>query len=154
MMREGKTGKLLGIAIKESKRSPMVLKEWVNVTTEQGVDGDHRGGPGARQVTVISQDSWDNVCQYLDKSLPWIARRANLLVGGVVLKDSRGKFLQIGELVLEITGETTPCQRMDEYYQGLQEVLKPEWRGGVSCKVIKSGSINVDDIVRLSDLIE
>ena len=154
MMREGKTGKLLGIAIKESKRSPMVLKEWVNVTTEQGVDGDHRGGPGARQVTVISQDSWDKACQDLDKSLPWIARRANLLVGGVVLKDSRGKFLQIGELILGITGETKPCQRMDESCQGLQEVLKPEWRGGVICKVIKSGSIKVDDIVRLSDFIE
>ena len=148
------TGKLLGIAIKESKRSPMVLKEWLNVTTKQGVDGDHRGGPGARQVTVISQDSWDKACQDLDKSLPWIARRANLLVGGVELKDSGGKFLKIGELVLGITGETKPCQRMDEYCQGLQEVLKPEWRGGVSCKVIKSGSIKVDDIVRLSDLIE
>jgi len=146
-------GKLLGIAIKEYKRSPMVLKERASVTMERGIDGDHRGSPGDRQVTVISQDSWDETCHDLNKSLPWLARRANLLVTGIVLKDMTGKFLQIRDLVLEITGETKPCERMDEYYQGLQEVLKSEWRGGVTCKVIKSGSIKLDDIVLLKESI-
>jgi MOSC domain-containing protein YiiM len=100
MMVDDKTGRLLGIAIKEAKRSPMILKEWINVTTEHGVDGDHRGKPGERQVTVISQDSWDKACRNLKKSLPWIARRANLLVKGFTFEDSTGKILQIGELVL------------------------------------------------------
>ena len=81
-----KTGKLLAIAIKEAKRAPIILKEQTNVTTENGVEGDHRGKPGDRQVTVVSQDSWDDACQDLNKSLPWIARRANLLVGGIVFE--------------------------------------------------------------------
>ena len=145
------TGKLLGIAIKEAKRAPMILKDEIIITTEKGVEADHRGEPGDRQVTVISQDSWDKVCQDLNKSLPWIARRANLLVRGIVIEESTGKYLQIGDLVLEITGETKPCQRMDEYYQGLQEVLKPEWRGGVTCKVIKSGRVKLDDSIMLGE---
>jgi MOSC domain-containing protein YiiM len=151
MILETKTGKVLGIAIKEAKRSPMILKGDANVTIEKGVEGDHRGRPGDRQVTVISQESWKKVCQILNKSLPWIARRANLLVNGIVMEKSTGKFLQIGELVLEITGETKPCHRMDEFYEGLQDVLKSEWRGGITCKVIKSGSICLGDLVTLRE---
>lgn len=151
---KNKTGKLLGIAIKEAKRAPMILRESSNVTVEKGVEGDYRGNPGKRQVTVVLQESWGKACVDLNKSLPWIGRRANLLVNGIVIENSTGKYLQIGELVLEITGETEPCHRMDEFYPGLQEVLKPEWRGGVTCRVIKSGSVNLNDGVILKESIE
>jgi MOSC domain-containing protein YiiM len=147
MLKKTQNGKLLGIAIKEAKRSPMILKEEAIVTTEKGIEGDYRGKPGNRQVTVVSQESWDNVCKDLNQSLPWIARRANLLVDGIILEKSTGSFLHIGKLVLKITGETEPCHRMDEFFQGLQEVLKPEWRGGVICKVVNSGNIKIDDTV-------
>ena len=147
MLKKTQNGKLLGIAIKEAKRAPMILKEEAIVSTEKGIEGDYRGKPGNRQVTVVSQGSWDNVCKDLNQSLPWIARRANLLVDGIILEKSTGSFLQIGKLVLEITGETEPCHRMDEFFQGLQEVLKPGWRGGVTCKVVNSGNIKIDDTV-------
>jgi MOSC domain-containing protein YiiM len=150
MILDHKTGKLLGIAIKEAKRSPIILKETANITTQEGVEGDHRGMQGRRQVTVVSKKSWEKVCEDLNQSLPWIARRANLLVNGIEFKNSTGQLLQIGELVLKITGETEPCHRMDEFYQGLQDALKPEWRGGVTCKVIKSGRVKIDDVVTLS----
>ena len=152
MLKENKNGKLLGIAIKKAKRAPMILKEEAIITTKKGVEGDYRGKPGNRQVTVVSQESWDKACQDLNHSLPWIARRANLLVDGIVLEKSTYTFLQIGNLVLEITGETKPCHRMDEFFQGLKEVLKPDWRGGITCKVIKSGRVKINDVVTLSDL--
>ena len=151
MMTEKKTGNLLGIATKEAKRAPMLLLESTIISIDKGVEGDHRGKPGDRQVTVVSKDSWDKACEDLNKSLPWIARRANLLVGGISFNESVGQYLHIGELVLEVTGETKPCDRMDEFYEGLQEALKPEWRGGVTCKVIKPGKIKIDDVVVLSN---
>ena len=145
------TGKLLAIAIKESKRAPMILKEETEVTLEKGVEGDHRGEPGDRQVTVISKDSWDKACEDLGKSIPWIGRRANLLVEGIEFKDTKGYYLKIGELILEITGETKPCERMDEFYQGLQNALVSDWRGGVTCRVMKPGTVKIDDMVTLSN---
>ena len=148
------SGKLLGIAIKKEKRAPMILKQEAIVTTEKGVEGDYRGKPGNRQVTVVSRESWDKACQDLNQSLPWIARRANLLVDGIILEKSTGSFLQIGKLVLEITGETEPCHRMDEFFQGLQEVLKPDWRGGVTCRVVSSGIIKIDDTVIINKEID
>ena len=153
-MENVKSGKLLAIAIKDAKRAPMVLKDAAYVTLEKGVEGDHRGKPGDRQVTVISQDSWNEACRELNKSLPWTGRRANLLVEGVVLKEKLGYYLTIGELLLEITGETKPCERMDEFYQGLRTVLIPDWRGGVTCKVIKSGKVKINDTVKITEFIE
>ncbi len=153
-MRKKNTGNLLAIATKEAKRAPMIFLESTKITTDSGVEGDHRGKPGDRQITVVSQDSWDEACQDLNKSLPWTARRANLLVGGIVFNESTGQFIHIGELVLEITGETKPCDRMDEFYQGLQEALRPEWRGGVTCKVIKSGEVKLGDIAMLTNTID
>lgn len=153
-MEDIKKGKLLAIATKKARRAPMILMEATKVTIEQGVEGDHRGKPGARQVTVISKVSWDAACQDLHVTLPWIARRANLLVSGLMFSNTKGRFLQIGELILKITGETKPCSRMDEYFQGLQEVLKPEWRGGVTCKVVKSGRVRVNDVVTLAEYID
>jgi MOSC domain-containing protein YiiM len=151
MISKTRTGKLLAIATKKSKGASMIPLESTLVTTEHGIEGDHRGKPGDRQVTVVSQDSWDEACRELNQSVPWIARRANLLVGGISFKDSTGYILHIGELILEITGETKPCDRMDEFIQGLQNVLIPDWRAGVTCRVIKSGEIKLGDRVTLSN---
>ena len=153
MPREILTGKLLGIAIKKAKRAPMILKEEATITTKEGDEGDYRGKPGNRQVTVVSQESWDNACKDLNQSLPWIARRANLLVDSIILEKSTGSFLKIGKLVLEITGETEPCHLMDEFIQGLKGVLKPDWRGGVTCRVINSGYIKIDDTVIMNKVL-
>jgi MOSC domain-containing protein YiiM len=153
-MTEKKSGTLLAIATKKMKRAPMTLKESIHVTVERGVEEDHRGKPGDRQVTVISKDSWDAACHELGKQIPWIARRANILISGIVFEESKGKFIKIGDLLLEITGETKPCDRMDEFYQGLQDALKPEWRGGVTCKVIKSGYVKLGDNVTLADSVD
>ena len=153
-MAKDKNGKLLAIATKNAKRAPMVLKEETIITTEKGVNGDHRGKPGERQVTVVSQISWDKACQELHNTVPWIARRANLLIDGFTLEDKAGYYLQVGDSVLKITGETKPCDRMDEFFNGLQEALRPEWRAGVTCKVIKSGKVKLGDKVRLSESID
>ena len=57
--------------------------------------------------------------------------------------------MKIGNVILEITGETTPCQLMDENYPGLQKALEPNWNGGVTCRVIKGGEIKKGDNVTL-----
>jgi MOSC domain-containing protein YiiM len=73
-----------------------------------------------------------------------------LFVEGVPLADSIGKTIQIGSLILQVTGETSPCNLMDETYSGLRERLEPDWRGGVTCKVIEGGNIQVGDLVYIA----
>lgn len=119
------------------------------VSKQGGLHGDFRGKPGARQVTVLAREDWTSACEVLSKDLPWTLRRANLLVEGLRLTETTGSLIRIGTLILQITGETDPCGRMDEAEPGLREALLPDWRGGVCCRVIEEGEISRGAVVTL-----
>ena len=140
-------GKLLGIAWKAESRAPMEEATAANVSGDAGVEGDHRGRRERRQVTVLAREGWQRACDELGTALPWTLRRANLLVEGIALAQSTGTRLSIGDMVLEVTGECGPCTRMDEQHHGLTAALQPDWRGGVTCRVVSGGRIAVGDAV-------
>ena len=142
-------GTLLAIARKSKVRAPVESLEAGEITVDNGLTGDHRGTPGSRQITVVSKQAWDATCRELDDDVPWTYRRANLLVDGIDLKETAGRRLTVGEVELEITGETEPCPRMDEQHQGLTTALAPDWRGGVTCRVLAGGRVTVGDAVTL-----
>lgn len=112
-----------------------------------GLEGDYLGKPGKRQLTLLSLSLWDDACREAGAELPWYSRRANLCVDGISFKDVIGKRLRIGGAILEITGESKPCGRMDELHTGLQQALRPEMSGGVSARVIRGGIIRLGDVV-------
>ncbi len=119
------------------------------LSPEDGLDGDFRGRSVNRQVTVLALEDWREVCSELGVDLPWTTRRANLLIEGVSLFDTAGTNLHIGAAILEITGETEPCARMEEYRSGLRNALSSGWRGGVCCRVVAGGFLNVGASVDL-----
>ena len=85
--------------------------------------------------------------EVLGRSVDPSARRANLMVEGVELAETVGRVLAVGECRILVHGETKPCGRMDEEAEGLQEALRPEWRGGVYGEVLAGGSVEVGDPV-------
>src|SRR2546423_13422085 len=94
----------------------------------KGLDGDHDRSPW-RQMTVIATEAWAAANAELGTDLPPQTRRANVVVSGVPLAGTRGRRLRLGPVLLEINGETDPCQRMEEARAGLRAALTPEWRG-------------------------
>ena len=48
---------------------------------------------------------------------------------------------------LLVNGETKPCGLMERTLAGLEEALRPEWRGGVYVEVIDGGEIAVGDAI-------
>jgi MOSC domain-containing protein YiiM len=142
-------GRVLAIARREKSRAPMEEIESASVTTEAGVEGDSRGNPDERQVTVLTRESWQAACDELGKEIPWTTRRSNILIEGMRIEGQLGKTIRIGDLALQITGETDPCNRMEEQVAGLRQALTPDWRGGVTCRVMSSGQIAVGDAVDL-----
>ncbi|MEO9945275.1 MAG: MOSC domain-containing protein [Paraglaciecola sp.] len=142
--------KLLNIAIRIKSKAPMQTLDQVMVTRVAGLDGDFRGKPGKRQVTILSQEQWDLACTEIKADLPWAFRRANLLVSGVSFnKDMVGKLIKIGHLILLITREADPCPRMDQQYPGLTQALMPNWRGGICCQVIADGRVKIGDKIKI-----
>lgn len=116
----------------------------------QGLEGSV-GRSSRRQVTLLDADHWARVVERLGDPVDPIARRANLLLRGIVLTNTRGQLLRIGPTLLRIGGETTPCERMDEASPGLQELLRPDWGGGAFAQVIEGGHIAVGDPVEWVD---
>jgi len=141
-------GRLLGIARVLRRKGPLVAADQVNVAVKTGIEGDVRGSKTGRQVTVLFLEGWEAACAELGQPLPWISRRANLYVEGVPTP-REGSRLVIGELILEVTQETQPCRLMDEACLGLRAALKPDWRGGVCCRVVSDGPIRIGDGVEV-----
>ncbi len=141
--------RLLAIAIRPAPRAPMELLTEAPVTLEHGVASDSRGKPGKRQVTVVAREGWAAACRDVGADVPWTGRRANFLIEGVPLAHTAGRVLRIGAVELEITGETTPCHRMEEAHTGLEAALQADWRAGVTCRVRKPGTVRVGDPVEL-----
>ena len=40
------------------------------------------------------------------------------------------QLAQLGLLRIHLRGETVPCERMDEAWPGLQEIMRDNWAGG------------------------
>jgi len=135
--------RLLGIAVKPQRKGTVSLHDEAMITIHDGVVGDWRGKPGKRQVTLMSLADWQAACDELGVELPWQTRRANLLVDALPLYHTTGSRIMLGEAVLEVTGETDPCERMEEAQPGLFQALASGWRGGVTCRVIANGVVRV-----------
>ncbi|SRR5258706_12062578 len=140
-------GQLTGIGWAPAKRAPLLEVPEIAITVASGLAGDVRGATPGRQVTVLFRESWEAACTELGATLPWLTRRANLLVEG--METPRNGQFRVGEVVLEVTGETKPCQVMEAAHRGLRAAMRPDWRGGVCCRVVSSGKIRIGDAVEL-----
>ncbi|MCB1022860.1 MAG: MOSC domain-containing protein [Acidobacteria bacterium] len=139
-------GTLLGIWAREEWGGEMRLLDSASLTAGKGMAEDVSFG-SRRQVTIIEEDVWNSVMAQLKSDLPPQTRRANLMVSGIKLKETRGKILNIGECRIEILGESAPCASMDKKLPGLKDALKPDWNGGAFGSVLDGGKINIGDKV-------
>jgi len=140
-------GKLEAIWLKRAKRGPMDSQTRAMLKANRGLVGNANQG-GKRQVTLIEKEVWAERTAQAGATLDPAARRANLMVSGIALANTRGRVLQVGQTRLRIYGETKPCERMDEAHQGLKAVMYPDWGGGAFAEVLEDGEIAVGDPVR------
>lgn len=119
-------------------------REGATLVAGRGIEGNANQG-GKRQVTVISVESFRDVERELSASIDPSWRRANMMVSGIDLRESRGRILAIGAVRLLLHGETRPCERMDEAHLALRAALSPEWRGGAYGEVLDDGAVRVGD---------
>lgn len=128
-------GEVVAIWSKRFKRGPMDPLLFAELVP----------GGGGRQVTIIDERAWDDVQEELGLAVDPSMRRANVMLRGIDLENSRGKLLKIGPTVVRIHGETTPCRKMEDALPGLQAAMRPHWRGGVFAEIVEGGVIRVGD---------
>ena len=113
-----------------------------------GLKGDQSVLCTNGEVAVLSRESWVKVCHETETELSWLLGGAHLLIKGFeFLPTDLGRSLRIGEAVLEITREIDPRHHLADDAPDVFEALQLGWRGGVVCKVLRSGEIQSGDKV-------
>jgi MOSC domain-containing protein YiiM len=106
----------------------------------RGLQGDASLGRKRRQILLIEGETLDGF------GLKPGDVRENLVVRDFSLNGlTNGAILRAGEVLLEITGDCSPCDRMESVRPGLQAELRG--RRGLLAKAVTGGTIHVGDSV-------
>ena len=132
--------------LKRAHRGPMDSRSSAMLIVGKGIEGSV-GRSSRRQVTLIEREIWEALMRQTGSNAPPSTRRANLMVSGISLADTRKRILRVGDTRLEIAGETKPCERMEEAVPGLRNAMYGNWGGGAFAKVLIGGEIRVGDVV-------
>jgi MOSC domain-containing protein YiiM len=141
--------KVVWIGIRPERKAAVEPQSSVYADNEHGgLTGDHNTRPN-RQVTLISKEMLDKVAQRLNIPYadPALTRR-NILISGLNFDLKEGTIVQVGNAVLEVTGPCLPCERMEENFGSGGRVAMAD-AGGLTARILVSGSISVGDVVDL-----
>ncbi|MDB5044721.1 MAG: molybdenum cofactor biosysynthesis protein [Deinococcus sp.] len=102
-------------------------------------------GPGKRQVTLIQAEHLPVIAALAGvESVSPEEMRRNIVVSGLPLLALKDARFQIGEVILEGTGECHPCSRMEETF-GPGGYNAVRGHGGITARVVRGGLIRVGD---------
>jgi MOSC domain-containing protein YiiM len=138
-------GEVVILWLKRFKRGPMDRVLFAEAVAGRGLRGNANQG-GKRQITLIDEARWKEACDEVGVDVDPSARRANVMLRGVDLENSRGRLLRIGGCVVRIYNETRPCERMEEAQRGLRTALGTRWRGGVYGEIVEGGVIRLGEV--------
>lgn len=145
------SGRVEALWTKRARRGPMDPARELHLVRGTGIKSNADWG-GRRQVTIIEKERWDAMMAALgDPGVDPGARRANVMISGCDLGDSRHHVLRLGDVRIQIVGETRPCERMDEALPGLRRAMASPWNGGAYGIILDDGVIRLGDPVSLHD---
>ena len=146
-------GRIEAIVVRGSPRDAARTVESTMALAGIGLVDDRLGQRGeaelsTRQVTLIQAEHLDVIARLarVDRVDP-VGLRRNLVVSGINLLALKNARLQVGEALLEIVGPCQPCSRMVETI-GPGGYAAMRGHGGMTARVITTGSIRLGDIVR------
>jgi MOSC domain-containing protein YiiM len=146
-------GRVESIVVRGSSREFARTVESTVALAGIGLADDRLGRRGeselsTRQVTLIQAEHLAVIARLarVDRVDP-IGLRRNLVVSGINLLALKNARLQVGDALLEIVGPCQPCSRMEETI-GPGGYAAMRGHGGMTARVITTGTIAVGDVVK------
>jgi len=148
-------GKLEWIGIRPERKAPMIVLNSVQAIAGKGLAGDRYSSKnGKRQVTLIQGEHLLAIASLLgrDHVAPNLLRR-NLVVTGINLIALKDKQFRVGDALLEYTGLCHPCSAMEATF-GAGGYNAVRGHGGITARIVESGTMVLGDSVRLERVIK
>jgi MOSC domain-containing protein YiiM len=143
-----KPGKVANLFVRPARVEAVRVLDTVIALTDVGLEGDHyQNHGGSRQVTLIQAEHLEVLASLLglNKIAPELTRR-NIVVRDINLVSLKGKRFQVGQALLEYSGECHPCSRMENNFgPGAYNAMRGH--GGITAKVVTGGIIKLGDFV-------
>jgi MOSC domain-containing protein YiiM len=150
-------GSVVGLFTTSNESQPMIPHERVMAIAGRGLMGDRYANGtgfysarplpgGARELTLIEQESLDEIEAESGIRLENVECRRNVVVSGVKLHELIGKRFTIGAVICEGVRDCPPCEHLEELTG--KQVMKPmARRGGLRANILTDGEIAVGDAI-------
>ena len=139
--------KVVAVSISEKKGTKKHTVPFVNLIEDFGIEGDAHAGKWHRQVSLLAQESMEN----MKKKLPTLKAgdfAENILTEGIILyKLPIGTILKIGQCMLEVTQIGKECHFGCEIRHIVGDCVMP--REGIFTRDIKGGKIQANDDIEI-----
>jgi MOSC domain-containing protein YiiM len=142
------TGYVSWVGLRPERRAKIVVVDQVEACLTKGLIGDrYAGRSGNRQVTLMQAEHLPVIASLLGlDSIDPATLRRNICVSGLNLLALKEKQFQIGDAVLEYTGQCHPCSFMEETFgEGGYNAMRGH--DGITARIIKPGLIKLNDSV-------
>jgi MOSC domain-containing protein YiiM len=134
-------GKIDQLYLKTGHGQPMQRVDEVMAEAGLGLVGDLNYGVKKRQVLLVERETLEAF-----DLLPGQIRE-NITVSGIQLAGlPPGTMLEVGQALLEITGDCAPCEFIEDIRPGLRQAISGQ--RGTLCRVVDGGTLRVQDPVR------
>lgn len=148
-------GRVIGIFTCSAESQPMTAHAKIEAVAGSGLAGDRyalgtgfysaRPLPGgARELTLIEEESLAAIAADSGIELTKIECRRNLVTRGITLGALIGKRFMVGPVLCEGVRDCPPCEHLEELTG--KQVMKPmARRGGLRANILTSGAISLGD---------
>lgn len=140
-------GQVEWLGIRPKHRENIEEPESFSITMDEGILGDHYAGKSKkRQVTLFQAEYMEVLKKIMRIDIQYSQLRRNIAVSGINLNAFKSTVFVVGDVELQGTGYCHPCSRMNENL-GPGGYHAMRGHGGITAKVIKSGTIHLGDKV-------
>ncbi len=146
-----KTAKILDVCISEKKGVQKVPVDQIEMRPDWGIEGDAHAGNWHRQVSLLAQESVDELQELLTKiKLKPGDFGENVVTEGIVLFDLPvGTRMKIGTALAEVTQIGKECHQGCAIREAAGDCIMP--REGIFVKILEPGTAKRGDIITILD---
>ena len=105
------------------------------------------------QITLIESENIDYFNEKLQTNIPYIDFRRNIITKGIKLNELIGKEILIGEVRFKGHRLCDPCKYLQEKLGQKNPIKSMAYlykRGGLRCEILSSGTISVNDKIKIA----